>query len=293
MVFRCPLFRLSETESFASIAGKRDARMTSPTQWALITGGCSGIGLGIARELAAKGYSLLLVSNRGWEVKQAAGELAAQHGVTVHPIVMDLARPEAARDLYEEASRLGAEVDVLVSNAGMLFFGEVAEADPARVNTMLQLQVVTPSLLAHYFGGDMRARRHGQMLFVSSAASWCDFPGIAFYGGSKRYLRGLAASLREELRPWGVSVTCLAPGAVATGLYDYAGGPAAAAARAGLLGDPARVARAAVRGMLRGRALVLPGVSAKLMATASALTPRWLIRLIRCRTDFLPRPGNP
>ncbi len=266
--------------------------MTAQTQWALVTGACSGIGLGIARELAARGYSLVLVSNRGAELKQAAKDLAAQYEVAAHPVVTDLARPEAAGDLYKEVGRLGAEVDVLVSNAGMLFFGEVAEADPARVNDMLQLQVVTPSLLAHYFGRDMRARRHGQILLVSSAASWCDFPGIAFYGGSKRYLRGLAASLREELRPWGVSVTCLAPGAVATGLYDCAGGPAAAAARAGLLGDPARVARAAVRGMLRGRALVLPGTSAKLMATATALTPRWLIRLVRSRTDFLPRPEN-
>lgn len=266
--------------------------MTTQTQWAVVTGACSGIGLGIARELAARGYSLVLVSNRRPELEQAARELAIQHQVPAHPIVMDLARPEAASELYQEVDRLGVEIEVLVSNAGMLFFGEVAEADPARVNAVLQLQVVTPSLLAHYFGRDMRARRHGHVLLVSSAASWCDFPGIAFYGGSKRYLRGLAASLREELRPWGVSVTCLAPGAVATSLYDCASGAAAAAARSGLLGDPAHVARAAIRGMLRGRALVLPGAGAKLMAAGSALTPRWLIRLVRSHTDFLPRPDS-
>jgi short-subunit dehydrogenase len=264
--------------------------MTTHTQWAVVTGACSGIGLSIARELAARGYSLVLVSNRGPELERAAQELAEQHKVAAHPVVMDLARAEAAGDLYKEVSRLGIEVEVLVSNAAVLFFGEVALADPARVNAMLQLQVVTPSLLAHYFGREMRDRRHGRMLLVSSAASWCDFPGIAFYGGSKRYLRGLAASLREELRPWGVSVTCLAPGAVATGLYDHSGGPAAAAARAGALSDPDHVARAAVRGLLRGRALVLPGASAKLMAVGSALTPRWLIRLVRAHTDFLPRP---
>lgn len=85
----------------------------------------------------------------------------------------------------------------------------------------------------------------------------------------------------------------MAPGAVATGLYDRGGGPAAAAGRAGLLKDPARVAKAAVRGMLRGRALVLPGASAKLMAVGTALTPRWLIRLVRMQTDFLPRPPMP
>ena len=150
--------------------------------------------------------------------------------------------------------------------------------------------MTTPSLLAHYFGADMRARRSGHILFVSSASTWCDFPGVALYGSTKRYLRSFAAVLREEFGPWGVNVTCLAPGAVATGLYGQSDGAAAKAARMGLLGDPARVARAGLRGMFRGKALVLPGMGAKLMALGAALTPRWLVHLVRVRTDFLSRP---
>jgi uncharacterized protein len=261
-------------------------------KWAVVTGACSGIGLEIARDLADRGYSLVMVSNREPELQVAARRIAAEHGVPTHVIVMDLARPEAAAELYEKVRVLVPEVEILISNAGMFFFGEVADADPARAGAMLQLHVVTPSLLARHFGRDMRAKRSGHILFVSSASSWSDFPGIAYYGSSKRYLRSFAVALREELRPWGVNVSCLAPGAVATGLYDRTAGAAGAAARLGILRDPAGVAKAGIRGMFRGKATVLPGASARLMAVGAAITPRWLIRLVRGHTRFLPGPGD-
>jgi short-subunit dehydrogenase len=261
-------------------------------QWALVTGACSGIGLELTRELARRGYALVLVSNRAAELELAARRLATEHGVATKALTIDLARPAAAAELYEAVRALGLEVEVLVNNAGMLLFGEVADADPARMQAMLQLHVTTPSLLARYFGAGMRARKSGHMLFVSSASTWCDFPGVALYGSTKRYLRSFAASIREELAPWGVNVTCLAPGAVATGLYGQGGGAAAKAAKLGLLGDPAAVARAGVKGMFRGKALVLPGAGAKLMAVGAALTPRWLVHLVRVRTDFLSRPTH-
>lgn len=264
--------------------------MATTDSWALVTGACSGIGLELARGLAARGHPLVLVSNRGPELARAAASLTTDHHVAVETITVDLARPEAAAELHEEVTRRRLPVDILASNAGVLLFGEVVDADPARIEALLHLHVVTPSLLARYFGHDMRVRRSGHILLVSSASSWTDFPGIAFYGSSKRYLRSLAAALREELRPWNVNVTCLAPGAVATGLYDRNTGPAKAAARLGLLKDPARVAELALKGMFHRRGLVLPGMDAKLMALGSALLPRWLIRAVRLRTPYLSRP---
>ena len=99
-------------------------------------------------------------------------------------------------------------------------------------------------------------------------------------------------TLREELRPWGVNVTCLAPGAVATDLYDRSGGAARTAARFGVLKDPERVAAAALRGMFRRKAMVLPGMGARLMAAGSAATPGWLIRFARTHTGLLPLPDD-
>src|SRR4051812_29642203 len=105
--------------------------------WALVTGACSGIGLELARGLAELGHPLVMVSNREKELGEAAGSLREAHRVEVQTITMDLARPEAAAALYAEVQARNVVVEVLVSNAGILLFGEVAELKPAKLNAML------------------------------------------------------------------------------------------------------------------------------------------------------------
>jgi len=261
-------------------------------QAALVTGGCSGIGLQLAHELAALGYPLVLVSHQRVALEAAAAALRSAHSVEVTPLVFDLARPTAAAELYEAVKARGVTVDILVNNAGIFFFGEVADVDPAAANTMLQLHVVTPTLLCHHFGRDLRQRRRGHILLVSSISAWQDFPGIALYGSSKRYLRSFAACLRSELSVWGVNVTCLAPGATATALYDPKVIDVALARRWGVMVDPSTVARAGVRAMFKRKAVHIPGLLARLMTWGAAITPRWIIDLIRRRTPFLPGPDR-
>jgi short-subunit dehydrogenase len=152
--------------------------------------------------------------------------------------------------------------------------------------------VVTPTLLARHFVRQMRDRRSGHVLFVSSISAWNDFPGIAMYGSTKRYLKSFAAALRAEVGIWGVNVTCLAPGATATALYAHTGVPVRLAVKYRVMVDAAMVARRAVDGLFARRALVVPGWSAKVSAWLMALAPRWLIGLLRARAPFLPRPGG-
>lgn len=258
--------------------------------WALVTGACSGIGLAICRELARRGHPLVLVSNQDDSLRAAAEAIEEEFGAPTYPITLDLAAPESASLLYSEVRQRGIDVDILVSNAGILMFGEVATIDPVRANTLLQLHVVTPSLLCTYFGADMRARRRGNILFMSSISANRPFPGIAHYGSSKGYLRSFATSLREELRPWGVKVTCVMPGAVATNLYRHTGTPVETAKRFKVMMDPDDVARIAVKAMYGGRANVVPGMVSKIFNAAMRFTPRPLIRLFQDHTDFLPRP---
>jgi hypothetical protein len=259
--------------------------VTTAAGRALVTGGCSGIGRAIAAQLAARGYALALVSHQPDALAATAAALRATHGVDVETIVMDLARPEAAGELYARVK----DVDVLVNNAGMFFFGEAADAAPERANRMLQLHVVTPSLLCTLFGRDMRARGRGHVLIVSSISAWRDFPGISYYGSSKKYLRGFARALRSELGVYGVNVTCLAPGATATALYDPAVVNVDLARRLGVMMDPDRVAAAGVRAMLAGRAECTPGLLNRAMAVLAAATPQPVIDLVRRRAPWLPR----
>ncbi len=259
--------------------------MSRPT--ALVTGACSGIGLALAEELGARGYALVLVSNRAAELEAAALKVGAQHF-----LVQDLAQPTAADVLQRAVAQLGVQIDVLVNNAGFLAFGEVVDEDPARVQALLQLHVVTPSLLARHFGAAMRARGSGHIVFTSSISAWRAFPGIALYGASKRYLLDFACALRSELSPWGVNVTVVAPGPTLTGLYDARRVPVALATRLGVMVSAQKVARAAVDGMVARRAVVIPGLLAKLFAWGAALTPQFVVNLVRRRAPWLPMPGR-
>jgi short-subunit dehydrogenase len=252
-----------------------------------VTGACSGIGYAIARQLASRGYELVIVSERPADLARAAAELARQ--TAVHPIVMDLARPEAAAELYDAVRALGLDVDVLVNNAGFFFFGEAVDAQPARANAMLQLHVVTPSLLCTRFGRDMRARGRGHILIVSSISAWRDFPGISYYGSSKKYLRGFARALRSELSVHGVNVTCLAPGATATALYDPNVVPVERAKRLGLMMDADVVAEAGLRALFAGEAEHIPGLLTRALTLGAVLAPQWAIDLLRRRAPWLPK----
>lgn len=255
---------------------------------ALVTGACSGIGKALAVQLAHRGYGLVMVSNRTQPLAEAAAQIRAASGVPVHEVMLDLARPEAAEELVQAVRAAGHEIDVLVNNAGIFFFGEVADTDPLKARALLQLHVVTPSLLCAYFGREMRARGRGHILIVSSLSAWRDFPGIALYGSSKKYLRGFARALRCELAVYGVNVTCLAPGAVATGLYDQTSVPVARARRLGVMMDADAVARAGLRALFARKAECMPGWLNRGLALLSLLTPQWIIDLIRRRAPWLP-----
>ena len=87
---------------------------------ALVTGAAHGIGRCYAERLAALGYRLILVDRDGGTLDTARQELAAAHGVTIDTLVMDMARMEASEELYAAVARLGAEVEVLVNNAGVV-----------------------------------------------------------------------------------------------------------------------------------------------------------------------------
>lgn len=259
---------------------------------ALVTGACSGIGLALARQLAARGHALVLVSNRAAELAEVAAQL--RETTEVQTIAQDLAVPGAAEALVAEVDRHGLTIDVLINNAGMFFHGEAADADPGRAQAMLHLHVMTPSLLCTYFAARMRARRRGHIMIVASISAWRGFPGIGYYGSSKAYLRGFAQALRSELAVYGVGVTCLAPGATATALYDPRVVPVDLARRLGVMMDPDHVAADGLRALFAGQAECIPGRLTRAMVAGAVLTPQWVIDLLRRRSPWLPivPPGD-
>jgi short-subunit dehydrogenase len=191
-------------------------------KYAVVTGASSGIGWHISKELAARGYSIVAVSNQSVALMNLKSELQETYGVTILTIDCDLSTTGAAELIYNYCRQKELQVEVLVNNAGMLVHGEVLNVDMKRINTILQLHMNTPVLLCRLFGARMVENQNGYILNISSISAAMPYPTISLYGPTKNFLRGFTRALRSELKGNGLSVSCLIPGATATALYDTA-----------------------------------------------------------------------
>jgi hypothetical protein len=246
---------------------------------ALITGGSSGMGLEYARQLAGRGYDLVLVSNRLEELDVAAEELRSQFAVDVRTRFQDLAVPDAADTLFEWCTQ---EVlpDIVINNAGMFFFKEVQTEDLERAQAMVNLHVVTVTRMCILFGNAMKRRGSGYILNVSSMAARIPAPGITIYSATKAYLKSFGRSLSYELKPYGVGVTTVCPAAIATPLYRLSPDKMRLGVRIGLIKTPQWLVKRALRALFRRRRVVSPGFMNVWLPPLIALLPGPLVAFI-------------
>jgi uncharacterized protein len=242
---------------------------------ALITGASSGIGEAIARELAAQQHDLILVARRESSLRALADELTAAHGISAEITVADLAAPGAGTRLAETLD--GREVDVLVNNAGFGDFGEFADADPKKIDEMLQLNVATLTELTRQIVPTMVARGSGQIMNVASTAAFMPGPLMAVYYATKAYVLSFGEALANELHGTGVTVTTLCPGPIATGFQAASDLEESKLVKGKKLMTATTCARAAVKGMQRGTTVVIPGWKNKLQASAPRFLPRRMV----------------
>lgn len=245
--------------------------------WALITGGSSGMGLEYARQLAKKGYDLVLVSNRQEELEQASEELSRAYSSQIVTRFQDLSAETAADELMAFCQEQSIEVEVLINNAGMFFFVELTTEKEARALAMMRLHMLTPTRMCLLFGEAMKRRGHGYILNMSSMAAKLPCPGIAVYSATKAYLKSLSKSLFFEMRPYGVGVTTVCPAAIATPLYKLKPSMMKLGVNVGLIGTPQWLVRRALRGMFHNRRVVKPGLMNYYLPPLIAILPKWLV----------------
>ena len=216
------------------------------------------MGLAFARGLAARGYDLVIVSNRGEELESAAAALTGEFHVRVRTLCRDLAAQTAAEGLFEWCTAEGIQPDVLVNDAGMFFFKELQVSDLGRVQAMLDLHVTTVTKLCILFGQQMKERGSGYILNVSSMAARIPAPGITVYSATKAYLRSFGRSLSYELEPYGVHMTTVCPAAIATPLYKLDPKLMRLGVRIGLIRTPEWLVRRALKALFRSRRVIAP-----------------------------------
>lgn len=244
---------------------------------ALITGGSSGMGLEYARQLAAKGHDLLLVSNRQEELTKATEELSQAFGVNVMGRYQDLAQETAAEELFGYCQAENLQIDILINNAGMFFFEELSTENEAKALVMMRLHMLTPTRLCLLFGEEMKKRGKGYILNMSSMAAKLPCPGITIYSATKAYLKSFGKSLYFEMRPYGVGVTTVCPAAIATPLYKLKPSLLKLGVNMGLIGTPQWLVRRALRRMFHHRRVVKPGMMNYYLPPLIAILPKRLV----------------
>lgn len=226
----------------------------------MVTGGTSGMGWEYCRQLAAKGCNVLMVSVQKELLETLPQVLTEQYGVQSWGLYMDLSQESAADEVWNYCQERHLAVDILVNNAGMFFFHELDTATQVKALTMLRLHAVTPTRLMMLFGEAMKERRRGYIVNMSSMTAKLPTPGIAMYSATKAYLKSFSKSMYFELAPYGVGVTTVLPAAVATPLYHIQPRLMKLGIAVGLIRTPQWLVKRALRGMLRRRHVVKPGV---------------------------------
>ncbi len=243
---------------------------------ALVTGASGGIGEELARLFAADGHDLVLVARSRDKLARLADELKDKHGVSARVVVADLARPESPREIFEETEAAGLRVDALVNNAGVGSYGPFAEIELKQELDLLQINIVALTHLTKLFLPAMLARRSGYVMNVASTAAFQPGPLMAVYYASKAYVLSFSEALSNECGDANVRVSALCPGPTETGFVAAAGmGDSKLFDRAVM--DARTVAEAGYRGMLAGKAVVIPGFRNNLLARSIGFFPRGLV----------------
>ena len=261
---------------------------------ALVTGASSGIGLQYATALA-RDYrcDLLLVSNQEAELEQVAAELKKRYGVQTVAHFADLSLPDAAERLHAWCEEEGYTVDILINNAGVFFFNPYCETLMKRIELMLQLHVMTVAKLTRLFAEDMcrrelteeeaavrlcgRRRMKGYILNMSSMSAWMAMPGIQTYNATKAFIYNFSKSLWYELKPKGVGITVMAPGAVDTALFGLAPRLRRLAVNLTVAIPPEKLVKRALKDLFRNRKADTPGFLNWLSTPLLKHTPDWLL----------------
>ncbi|MBV8789872.1 MAG: SDR family NAD(P)-dependent oxidoreductase, partial [Mycobacterium sp.] len=177
----------------------------------------------------------------------------------------------------------GRVIDVLVNNAGFGTYGPFAEIEADREHNLVGVNVDALVRLTHAVLPGMLARGRGGILNVASVIAFQPGSYQATYGASKAFVLSLSQALWAETRGTGVTVTALCPGPTETGFVGALGSDVSHTAIYKRLAAPGPVVAAGLRGLDRGRAVVVPGWRLRIMATGGRLSPGWISALMSAR----------
>ncbi len=242
-------------------------------QKALITGGSSGIGLELAKIMAAKGHDLVLVARNLDQLETAKKDITSKHKVNIVIEKADLSLPGSAQKLYQKLK--DQDIEILVNNAGVGLKGDFFSEDLDPNRQMAYLNMNSLMELTHYFGNDFIKKGRCKILNVGSIAAYFPGPKQPVYYATKAFVRSFTRALAYNLKDTGVTVTALHPGVTKTNFFN--------SAKAGSVtgGASAKsVAELGYKAMMSGKVEVTHGIRNKFLTNV-------LVRIIPYRLQTM------
>ena len=182
----------------------------------LITGCSTGFGRELAKRALELGYRVG-VASRNVEDVQDLVSLFPRSALAVR---LDVTKPEEIRASVELVTAQFGNIDVLVNNAGIGYFGAIEESEDAEVRRMFEINFFGLANMTREVLPQMRSRRSGHIINIASIGGLVGFPGVGFYNATKFAVDGYSESLSKEVGPLGIKVTIVAPSGFRT---DWAG----------------------------------------------------------------------
>jgi 3-oxoacyl-[acyl-carrier protein] reductase len=189
---------------------------------ALVTGASRGIGLAIARSLAGMGARVGLCARDAKKLELAADELQRE-GADVVAVPADVSRASDISSLVQKTEQSLGPIDILINNAGIGYFAPIQDASEANWDAVLDTNLKAVFLLSKAVAPGMIGRRSGHIVNIASLAGKNSFTGGGIYCASKWGLLGLTQCMGEDLRPFGIRVSAVCPGSVATDFSPHTG----------------------------------------------------------------------
>jgi gluconate 5-dehydrogenase len=210
------------------MSGKMNSAFDLSGQTALITGGGTGLGFGMAKCFVAAGARVVLVGRRKAELDKACNAL----GANAFALQGDVTKLAAVATLVDGAEKLAGPISILVNNAGVHLKKSALETSDAEFEKVIQTHVFGAFALTREVGRRMVARKKGSILFTASMTSLMGIPLVVAYSAAKSAYVGMVRTLSSELGSNGVRVNAIAPGWIQSDMLDQA-----------LAGDPPRKAK--------------------------------------------------
>jgi 3-oxoacyl-[acyl-carrier protein] reductase len=185
----------------------------------MITGGSRGVGLGVARKLAAEGYRVLAIARGPSDaLSQAIAEAEASGVGAIHFIAFDLSQIEAFPEMVRKAKAEFGPLYGLINNAALGTDGLLANMHISQIEALVRVNTVAPIVLSKYVVRAMMAKGEGRIVNIASIIGFTGFSGLSVYGATKASMLGFTRSLAREVGRMGVTVNAVAPGFMDTEL---------------------------------------------------------------------------